>query len=68
MIYSYQLFKCRIGEYGNYPSFWLGLVYTDGGNWNWLDGHEVDVSITYAIENDFDAMSIVTMFYQTLGC
>ena len=36
----------RIGEFGGYPSFWLGLVYADTEEWNWLDGSKVDTSIT----------------------
>ena len=39
----------RIGEFGNYPSFWLGLAYgelDDHGEWRWLNGAKVDESIT----------------------
>ena len=39
----------RIGEYGNYPSFWVGLAYSklEGAmQWTWLDGKKVDTSIT----------------------
>ena len=45
----YNIVLFRIGEYGNYPSFWVGLAYSklEGAmQWTWLDGKKVDTSIT----------------------